>query len=223
MFAEKKQDVLDETETKFRIFLSDQCVGGWWDCWELLINCLLKIVFFVAWNVKVQKGIWTLKTRSFLPSTEIWNWFRATGVSHNKQTCNFLAFDYLRLTVLSLTMSPKLNSHFKFGPWKQKSSHPWYSVRRLIGSLWAKIKVKTITKCFNKPTYFLCKGIAISDYSKRLILLSVIDWQTRAVWIKTFDYIIIDLSTKSSSPKADLVAVGNFRLFPLIDIFVRYY
>ena len=54
----------------------------------------------------------------------------------------------------------------------------WYSVRRSIRSFWANKKVITKTKWSNQPTFFVyCLGIMgpeISDYDKRLILLSVI-------------------------------------------------
>ena len=50
-----------------------------------------------------------------------------------------------------------------------------YSVRRLIGSIWAKIKVTTITKYVIYPKYFvICLGISNIWNNKRLILLSVI-------------------------------------------------
>ena len=55
-----------------------------------------------------------------------------------------------------------------------------YSVRSLIGSLWANIKVITLTKWFKYLTYFVYSlgimGPVTSDYNKRLILFLVIQY-----------------------------------------------
>ena len=62
--------------------------------------------------------------------------------------------------------------------------HNNYSVHRLIGSLWANIKVITITKWFNQQTFFvycLCiMGPVIFDIFKRLILFSVIKFKRQS-------------------------------------------
>ncbi len=69
----------------------------------------------------------------------------------------------------------------------------WYSARCLIGSLWADIKLKTITKWFSQRvlcTVLYIIGLEIFDYNKWLILLYVIQFKRRAL------YLVITLSCR---------------------------